>query len=311
MSLYTAKHRPSTRKVYHNHWEDWKRWCRKNRVPDPTNPRTHQVANYLAHLSKDKGLSAATLKTRRAAISAVLTATGRKNVTQSSMVSGIIKGAENLQPRRDNLVPDWDLAVVLHYLKSGILKNNRLLNLTMLTYKTAFLLALATGRRASELSRLSGLDADISHAPDGTIHLKFLPGFLAKNQKPSDASPSIKIKPLNRSVDPDQKDVALCPVKALKEYRARSARIRSVKQRALLISVNPGYSQDITRATLSRWLKTTIRNAYLHLKRSRKKSKVKSHPAGPGRARAHEIRAWATTMASTTTPLADVMRAAY
>ena len=312
MKCIEAQHRPSTRQIYHHHWEAWKKWCKASGIKDPTLPCARHVANYLAQLSQEEGLSAATLKTKRAAIASVLSAAGRKLVTEDKAVSEVIKGAENLQPRKNKFVPEWDLAIVLNFLKSNEMKNNKSLSLNLLTFKTVFLIALASGRRASEITHLSGLKGDVTHDPDGSIYLKFLPDFLAKNQKPGDLSPSIKIKPLTLAVDPLQEDISLCPVRALKSYRARSSKIRSPTQRALFISINPSNTKDVTRATVSRWLKVSIKNAYAayegltHREDGSQDANLVSRNA-----RSHEIRAWATTMASTTTPIAQVMQAAY
>lgn len=65
-----------------------------------------------------------------------------------------------------------------------------------LTLKTVFLVALASGRRASEVNALSGLSEDVAYERDGTLVLKFLPEFRAKNQADADSSPVIRIPPL-------------------------------------------------------------------------------------------------------------------
>ena len=308
MKCVEAHHRPSTRRVYHSHWEDWKSWCAGNKVEDPVRPRSHDVANYLSHLSQVKKLSAATIKTRRAAIASVLKTIGHRDVTKGELVSQVVSGAENLQPPKDRFIPQWDLAVVLNHLKSKSFRDNKILPLPALSYKTCFLIALASGRRVSELTNFSGLKEDISFSRDGSVSLKFLPCFLAKNQSPSAPSPLITIKPLNRSVDPRQEDVSICPVRALKEYRLRTDRIRSPAQRALFISVNPAHAADLSRASISRWLKNLIKSAYASL--AAQEGRVGADVI-PRSVRAHEIRAWAATMAAKTTPLAEVMRAAY
>ena len=309
MKCVEAHHRPSTRKVYHNHWEDWKKWCSTNNVKDPVRPSPYHIANYLSFLSQTRKLSAATLKTRRSAISSVLKTSGVKDTTQDDIVSQVISGVENMQPPKDRFVPEWDVAVVLNFLKGSSFKSNREIPLTALSYKTAFLIALASGRRVSEISNFSGLKEDISHSQDGSISLKFLPEFLAKNQVPGDSSPPILIKPLNKAVDPQEEDISICPVRALKEYRRRTDPIRSPRQRALFISVNPAHDSDLSRASISRWLKNLICSAYKALARDGKKQ---SNPISqPKSIRAHEIRAWAATMASKTTPLPEVMKAAY
>ena len=272
-------------------------------------PKPGDIANHLAHLSQTKNLTPSTLKTRRAAISSVLAAKGDKSTAADPVISGVIKGAANLHHKKRSFLPKWDLAVVLNYLKSPKFAKNSLLTFDLLTYKTVFLIALASGRRASEISNLSGLQGDLAKAPKGALSLKFLPEFLAKNQNPEDPSPNILIPPLPTSGSRDEASTALCPVRALKAYRARSKSFRSPTQRALFISVNKGNTADITRATISRWLKTTIRNSYLAL--NREDSQGNPPPPVPSEARAHEIRAWAATMASTSTSMTQVLKAAY
>ena len=70
---------------------------------------------------------------------------------------------------------------------------------------------------------------------------------------------------MSSEVVKNNQDIALCPFRALMEYRTRSNEYRSPSQRALFIAVNKKHSTDITRVTLSRWLKTLIRRAYLDL----------------------------------------------
>ena len=110
-------------------------------------------------------------------------------------------------------------------------------------------------------------------------------------------------------VDIKSEDLALCPVRALKEYRARTDRFRAPSQRALFVSFNVNHSKDITRATISRWLKTTIKNAYSALDHDGRLSQPVLSVAN--NAKAHKIRAWAATLAARSTPLAQVLKAAY
>ena len=272
-------------------------------------PKPTEIANHLSHLYQSQGLSAATLKARRAALGSVLAAKGDKAITLDPVVSAVIKGAANLGHKARVLTPKWDLAVVLNFLKSKEMAENRFLPLKLLTFKTVFLVALASGRRASEISNLSGIVGDISNTKKGALCLKFLPEFLAKNQNPEDPSPHILIPPLSVVVDERSEDLALCPVRALREYRRRTVRLRSPSQRALFVSINLNHARDITRATLSRWLKTTIKMSYHALDQ---KGQL-SQPAHSlvTKARAHEIRAWAATLAAKSTPMAQVLKAAY
>ena len=272
-------------------------------------PKPEDIANHLAHLAKSRGLTAATLKTRRAALGSVLATKGNADITSDPIISKLIRGIANANHKVRVLAPKWDLAVVLKHLKSPEMRDNKLLDFKTLSLKTVFLVALASARRASEVSNLSGIKGDISKSRKGALCLKFLPEFLAKNQNPDDPSPHVLIPPLSAAVGTKSEDLALCPVRALTEYRKRSDIYRSPSQRALFISLNPSHDRDITRATLSRWLKTTIKNAYVALEKE-------GGPSQPARtlaakARAHEIRAWATTLAAKSLPLAQVLKAAY
>ena len=114
---------------------------------------------------------------------------------------------------------------------------------------------------------------------------------------------------MSSEVAKNNQDIALCPVRALMEYRTRSNEYRSPSQRALFIAVNKKHSTDITRVTLSRWLKTLIRRAYLDLhQEGMLKSATPIFP--PEKMRAHDIKALAATMASKSTVLSKVMKAA-
>lgn len=309
MTFFHSQYRPATSKVYHSFWNQWSAWCHENGVKDPMKPRASHIANHLAYLAETHGFSATSLKTRRSAIASVLATTGGTTVATDPLITGVLKGIANSRQTKPKFTPQWDLAVVLDFLKSDPMKNNKLLSHDLLTYKTAFLVSLASGRRASEVTNLSGIKGDVCLGPDLSLSLKFLPEFMAKNQTPGDPSPSIVIPPLYKKGQRPKPDKALCPVSALIEYRARSDLYRSPTQRALFISVNKNFSTDITRATLSRWLKSLIRKAYLALSRE---GRLKSDtPIPSGNFRAHEIRAWAATMASKSMALSDLMKAAY
>lgn len=75
--------------------------------------------------------------------------------------------------------------------------------------QTAFLVALASGCRVSEVHGLSGLPADVAFEPDGSVSLPF--AFWFFRQK----SPVIGIKALSSVLCPDDDDLLLSPVRAL------------------------------------------------------------------------------------------------
>ena len=56
-------------------------------------------------------------------------------------------------------------------------------------------------------------------------------------------------------------DKALCPVEALKVYLDETRSMRKCKA-LLFVSLREGYSKDITRITISQWIKQTIHTCY-------------------------------------------------
>ncbi len=250
-------------------------------------------------------MSVSSLRVRRSAISSTLTLLGARNVTQNPSVACVIRGAALRAVKFRKRIPAWDLGLVLRYLLT--LEPLDDLPLVKLTMKTAFLVMLASGRRASEVTNLSGLEADVAFEPDGSISLNFLPEFLAKNQVPGDVSPVILIKPLSSLISPSEKDIHNCPVRALKCYRRKTKAFRSDTQRALFLSVNMLYTSDIRPTTFSRWIRNTILEAYEGWDRERGGGYVLplSH------ARAHELRAWAASLASKSVAMKDLLQAAY
>ena len=216
------------------------------------------------------------------------------------MFSDVSGNVSLSQVSRGRRVPSWDLFLVLASLREAPYEPLASSSLKDLTYKTAFLITLASGRRCSEVHSLSGLSKDIAREPHGAYSLRFLPEFIAKNQEPTSLSPSIMIRPLSSILCPDDPDRTLCPVRALRHYRRRTEHFRGGRRR-LFLSWNETYTRDITKSSLSRWLSQVIGSAY---------SRSSSQPAPS--TRAHEIRAWSASLAfGCTRRLTEVLDAAY
>ena len=122
-----------------------------------------------------------------------------------------------------------------------------------LTYKTVYLLALASGKRgeihawthSSVSSRRNWSEVTVSPSPS----------FLAKNQLASDGPDSIKpvvIPALTTMLD-----------SSLLEDKVYLDKTKSMRKgKALFVSLREGYSKDITRITISQWIKQTIHTCY-------------------------------------------------
>jgi hypothetical protein len=220
------------------------------------------LVNLLAELASGLHLSVATLRVRRSAICRTLSQIGKSHVGSSPWVSDLLKGLAQRQARTPRRSPAWDLGLVLRHLQGPGFEPLVSVPLAQAAVKAAFLVLLASGRRASEVTGLSGMSSDVAFEADGSVSLRFLPEFRAKNQGTSNPSPIIGIPPLSRLVDEAEPDYVNCPVRALRIYRKRSNRFRAPSQRQLFLSLNLDYSKDIRPTTVSRWVSNLIRETY-------------------------------------------------
>ena len=85
------------------------------------------------------------------------------------------------RPKQRHLVPAWDLGIVLKALQLSPFEPLDLISFKFFTYKCCFPLALATGRRRSELHALSVSESCIRFAADkSSVTLLTDPAFLVK-----------------------------------------------------------------------------------------------------------------------------------
>lgn len=295
-------HRAGTAKVYDSKWNKWLAWCEEQKV-DPIRPYAIQLSNFLSSLAGDSALLPATIKVHRSAIVSTLNQRGgrvRGLSAQPRLISDVLKGISASAASSPRRVPKWDLFLVLDFLRQQPFEPLSRVNRKFLTLKTVFLISLASGRRASEVNALSGLAEDVARERDGSFILNFLPEFRAKNQQASDPSPSVRIPPLSSILAPDDEDVSLCPVRALRRYRSSTAASRAPGCRKLFTSINPNCVRDVSANTVSRWVATVVRLAY--------EKAGQTLPAN----RAHEVRAWSASLAAARNmPLQEILAAAY
>ena len=168
-------------------------------------------------------------------------------------------------------------------------------------------MALASAKRASELHALSGMSQDIKFHR-GTVSLRFVTGFLLKNQRPGDPSPGVSFQSLSHSgLSGD--DLLNCPVRALKIYLHRTQPHRGSRIR-LFLSPNPAYKKDIIKSTVSRWMSVVIRRAYFWSAQNKEGGVAPNFPCQA--VRAHEARAWTTTLAARhSVDMGAIMEAAF
>jgi integrase len=234
-----------------------------------------------------KGLSISTIEGYRTAINKVLLVTQEVDIGKDVNLSNLISNFNRSRPREVNSLPNWDLALVLKALSEKPFEPIKKIPLKMLTLKTVFLIALATGKRRSELHALTR-DSLRWNDDESVCTIDTDPAFLAKTQVLKDRAPDSNLVTL-RSL-PKQKagsELFLCPVRALKVYIARTESLREGK-RLLFVSVKEGFKGDIQANTVSGWIKQTINTAY---------ENASEHNLTFHRVKAHDVRAFAASWA--------------
>lgn len=197
------------------------------------------------------------------------------------------------RPRVRHRAPTWDLNIVLEFLQGSFFEPLREAEVKFLTWKVAFLLALATASRRSELHALSAYG--IRWATEGAV-LRVVPGFLSKTQFPDRAPEDLYLQAL-----PVSKDRSLCPVRALRVYLERTNSFRANRER-LFLSLQTGRTHDISAQSVSSWLVNLIRMAH---------EKSGAPIPAETQVRAHDVRGVSTSVAwKYNVPLSSLVQSA-
>ncbi|CAG2222302.1 unnamed protein product [Mytilus edulis] len=249
--------RQSTGAVYDSKWSIFCTWCLSKQI-NPLSVTVQQLADFFLYLFEEKGYSPSTIKGYRSAIARTISLSGGSDFGDNEFLSLLIKNFCLNRPRQRRLVPSWDLGLVLKVLQFSPFEPLHSASFKFLSYKCCFLIALATGRRRSEIHALSISESCLRFASDkSSVTLLTDPSFLAKNQLPDKGSGIITIPAL----PPTSDNQVLCPVRALLVYLASSAKLRSAGSSRLFIPIKKGIS-DISAKTISTWICNTVILAY-------------------------------------------------
>ena len=202
------------------------------------------------------------------------------------------------RPPKQTPLPQWSLSLVLRALREPPFEPLHSISLKALTFKTVFLLALASGRRRSEIHALDTRSGFIQWRGDQVI-LRTDPRFLAKNQVLGSLAQPIIIKAIDSFVGSDRSERLLCPKRSLLWYLKRIKPFRGSRTR-LFLPIPPS-SSDISPAIISKWLVETVKWTY----------KVSSSSACKlERVTAHEVRALSASWALFSgVPVAQILQA--
>ena len=211
------------------------------------------------YLYQDVNRRPSTIDGYRTAIVDTLGPAGH-HIAQSSDIHRLLSSFPRDCPKSSRNLPKWNLSVVLNELTLAPFEPMKDTDLKHLTLKTAFLLALASGKRHSQIHAwVANKVPNLGQREK--VALFSSSDFIAKNQLAREVSQSVSsvtIPALTTIVDRQFKeDRTLRLVRGLRYYLDQTKDLRG-SQSLLFISFKKGHTSDIRPATLSSWLKQTI-----------------------------------------------------
>ena len=203
-STLVDTHRDSTLNQYESAWKRFQSWLPRGTVAIDN----RLVLSYLNSLSSD--LAPRTILVHRNALKLPLSAAFDVDLSQE-VFSLLARAQFRLNPPARRVIPSWSLDSALEALQA---KDSSSLSLEELLMKTLFLVAVASGNRASELA---AIDRPKIVLRGNGVTLPVSEGFLFKNQSLSHSPSPISFPSLGRG------NLALCPIASLKAYLARTS----------------------------------------------------------------------------------------
>ena len=141
--------RLSTRSIYTPRWTVFQCWCTKKQV-DFRSPSIGDICNYFWYLFNDLNRCPSTIEGYRTAIADTLGNT-KQNISTNTEIARLIASFHRDKPKSSRSIPKWNLSLVLQRLTQSPFEPQEKAALKFLTWKTVFLLALASGKRRSEI----------------------------------------------------------------------------------------------------------------------------------------------------------------
>ena len=130
-------------------WALFEKWCRENSV-DFSNPSVKQISDFFMYLYQDLNRRPSTIDGYRTAIVDTLGPTAH-HIAHNADLHRLLFSFHRDRPKSSRNLPKWNLSVVLNELTKAPFEPMKDTDLKHLTLKTAFLLALASGKRRSEI----------------------------------------------------------------------------------------------------------------------------------------------------------------
>ena len=178
------------------------------------------------------------------------------------LLKDFLKGALiKKNPVRDHTLT-WDLPTVLLTLANPPFEPIDQISLKHLTFKAVFLLAVCSANRVHELKALDARPAFCEFTPRG-VTLRTNPTFRPKVITPSNMQRTLHFAPLSGlEADPQGSWESVCVIRTLRRYIEVTRPIRKGTNQLLVTFKEGDQGKEASKATIARWLKQCVQEAY-------------------------------------------------
>ena len=216
--------RQSSAGVYESKWKVFGEWCQFVKQINPVKVTVQQLADFLIFLFEEKKLAISSLQGSRSCISKVFLARGI-DISHDRDLNMLVRYFDIERPVQHREAPRWDLMVVLRRLMRPPFETMNMASLADMTRKLAFLLALASAKRNSEVWAFRA----VVHFRQAVVSVK---SVWPKTMDPSKPETSMH---LSRSITPiygwgSPCQVFLCPVKEGTDILSQTKHKRSAPE---------------------------------------------------------------------------------
>jgi hypothetical protein len=225
-------------------------------------------------------MNSLTVRSRGSAISAChpvfKNRVGRHNAfMRMPIVQKFMKGALLRYPPQRDLVPPWDLPEVLDALAKAPFEPIETIPLKLLSFKTAFLVAIASAGRTGELKAFDRRPLYCTISARGVV-LRVPQAFRPKVVRPENIARTMEFAPIQSEegeLDERSKNVCVCRVVA--EYIRRTNPVLHENTTQLFVTFQKGrQGRPASKITIASWIKGCVIEAY---KEKENQPHVKAH----------------------------------
>ena len=251
----------ATYKKYEAGWNHYARWCRDHSVHTFTSS-VPDVLQYLQYCLDTLNLSVSLVRSRIYAIALYHKRYPLAQLSQHTWVQQFIKGMQREYVVPKSVLPQWKLQWVLQGLRGAPFEPMTSQRLDLLTYKTAFLLAITSAKRIGELHALSS-NKRLLHITPAGIRLRLNPAFIPKVNNPKNREQELFFTPFCPQTNPPtgQTYYRLCVRRAVYKYLKATEPFR-LDEQLFVCFHGQRKGRAATKASIARWVKKGIEHAY-------------------------------------------------